>query len=59
MAISFIIPLFGPRRWGTIKYMGAPTFDHVVASGIRHYISPSSQGNSSQYCIELIELDER
>lgn len=44
---------------GTNKYMGAPTYDNVIVSGIRHYISPSCQRNVSQnYCVGLIELDE-
>lgn len=45
---------------GTNKYMGSPTFDNVVASGIRHYISPSKQENISQpqSYVGLIELDE-
>lgn len=43
---------------GTNKFMGASTFDNVVASGIRHYISPASQANISQHYVGLIELDQ-
>lgn len=44
---------------GTNKYMGAPTYDNVIVSGIRHYIPTSAQRNISQrYYVGLIELDE-
>lgn len=44
---------------GTNKYMGAPTYDNVIVSGIRHYISPPSQRNISQpFYVGLVELDE-